>query len=148
MHARPHDGEPDDPEIHHRQDQNARPDHSRPEGHDQQPDRRGQDRGSRRRRRALHPDRPVGPRCSDAIPRGERQEREHRSRGEAEEQEADTRRWQEAYGRVDPGRLPNLAAFGPLVVEHAQMSTFESCLGLLLDTYERLAQAKSDPGVG
>lgn len=66
----------------------------------------------------------------------------------AEEQEADTRRWQEAYGRVDPDRLPNLAAFGPLVVEHAQMSTFESCLGLLLDTYERLAQGKPDPGVG
>ncbi len=57
----------------------------------------------------------------------------------AEEQEADSRRWQEAYGDVDPEKLPNLAAFGPLVVEHAQMSAFESCLGLLLDTFERLA---------
>jgi hypothetical protein len=34
---------------------------------------------------------------------------------------------------------PDLAALGPLVVEHAGMDTFESVLSLLLDTFERLA---------
>jgi AcrR family transcriptional regulator len=57
----------------------------------------------------------------------------------APEREADTRRWQEAYGAVDAARYPNLAALGPVVVEYAGMSTFESCLTLLLDTFERLA---------
>jgi AcrR family transcriptional regulator len=59
--------------------------------------------------------------------------------GPAQEQEADTQRWQDAYGAADPQTLPNLAALGPLVVEHAGMSTFESCLALMLDTFERLA---------
>jgi hypothetical protein len=36
-------------------------------------------------------------------------------------------------------KYPNLAALGPIVVEHAGMSTFESGLTLLLDTFERLA---------
>ncbi len=57
----------------------------------------------------------------------------------APEREADNRRWQEAYGDVDAARYPNLAALGPVVVEYAGMSTFESCLTLLLDTFERLA---------
>ncbi len=57
----------------------------------------------------------------------------------AQEREADARRWQEAYGAVDPAKYPNLAALGPIVVEHAGMSTFESGLTLLLDTFERLA---------
>jgi AcrR family transcriptional regulator len=56
-----------------------------------------------------------------------------------QQREADTRRWQDAYGSVDAARYPNLAELGPLVVEHADMSTFESCLALLLDTFERLA---------
>jgi AcrR family transcriptional regulator len=56
----------------------------------------------------------------------------------AQEREADARRWQEAYGAVDPAKYPNLAALGPIVVEHAGMSTFESGLTLLLDTFERL----------
>lgn len=57
----------------------------------------------------------------------------------APEREADTRRWQDAYGAVDAAEYPNLAALGPVVVEHAEMSTFESCLALLLDTFEQLA---------
>jgi len=57
----------------------------------------------------------------------------------AQEREADARRWQEAYGAVDPAKYPNLAALGPVVVAHAGMSTFESGLALLLDTFERLA---------
>jgi AcrR family transcriptional regulator len=57
----------------------------------------------------------------------------------AQEREADTRRWQEAYGDVDPAAYPNLAALGPVVVRFAGMSTFESNLALLLDTFERLA---------
>jgi hypothetical protein len=44
-----------------------------------------------------------------------------------------------AYGEVDPAAYPNLAALGPIVVAHAGMSTFESCLALLLDTFEHLA---------
>jgi len=32
-----------------------------------------------------------------------------------------------------------VAALGPTVVEHAGMSSFESCLTRLLDTFERLA---------
>jgi len=57
----------------------------------------------------------------------------------AQEREADTQRWQDAYGAVDPVAYPNLAALGPIVVQHAGMSTFESCLALLLDTFEQLA---------
>lgn len=57
----------------------------------------------------------------------------------ATEREADTRRWQEAYGAVDPAAYPNLAALGPIVVQFAGMSTFESNLALLLDTFEHLA---------
>ena len=57
----------------------------------------------------------------------------------ARQREADTRRWADAYGQVDAARYPNLAALGPVVVEHAEMSAFESCLALLLDTFERLA---------
>ncbi len=56
-----------------------------------------------------------------------------------QQREADMQRWQDAYGDVDPARYPNLAALGPTVVEHAGMSSFESCLTLLLDTFERLA---------
>jgi AcrR family transcriptional regulator len=56
----------------------------------------------------------------------------------AQQREADARRW-DAYGTVDPARYPHLAALGPLVVEHAGMSAFESNLTLLLDTFERLA---------
>jgi AcrR family transcriptional regulator len=55
------------------------------------------------------------------------------------QREADTQRWEDAYGRVDEARYPNLAALGPTVVGHADMNTFESCLALLLDTFERLA---------
>ena len=55
------------------------------------------------------------------------------------ERAADTRRWQDAYGDVDPARYPNLAVLGPTVVEHAELSSFESCLDLLLDTFEQLA---------
>jgi hypothetical protein len=57
----------------------------------------------------------------------------------ASERQADTSRWQEAYGDVSPADYPSLAALGPIVVELAGMSTFESCLALLLDTFERLA---------
>lgn len=57
----------------------------------------------------------------------------------APEREADTQRWRDAYGAVDAAEYPNLAALGPVVVEHAGMSTFESCLALLLDTFEQLA---------
>lgn len=57
----------------------------------------------------------------------------------AQVREADTQRWKDAYGDVDAAEYPNLAALGPIVVEHAGMSTFESCLTLLLDTFERLA---------
>ena len=57
----------------------------------------------------------------------------------ARERESDRRRWQDAYGAVDAARYPNLAALGPVVVEHAEMDTFESVLALLLDTFERLA---------
>lgn len=56
----------------------------------------------------------------------------------ARQREADLRRW-EAYGAVDPAQYPHLAALGPVVVEHAGMSAFESNLTLLLDTFERLA---------
>jgi AcrR family transcriptional regulator len=59
----------------------------------------------------------------------------------ARERESDARRWRDAYGAVDAAEYPNLAALGPLVVEHAGMSTFESVLALLLDTFERLAPA-------
>ena len=57
----------------------------------------------------------------------------------AQEREADEQRWQEAYEDVDAAQYPNLAALGPIVVEHARMDTFESCLALLLDTFEQLA---------
>ncbi len=57
----------------------------------------------------------------------------------APQREADARRWQQAYGDINPARYPNLAALGPIVVAHAGMSTFESCLALLLDTFEQLA---------
>jgi AcrR family transcriptional regulator len=57
----------------------------------------------------------------------------------ARERESDRRRWQDAYGAVDAAQYPNLAALGPVVVEHAQLDTFESVLTLLLDTFERLA---------
>jgi AcrR family transcriptional regulator len=57
----------------------------------------------------------------------------------ARERESDARRWREAYSAVDAAQYPNLAALGPVVVEHAQMSTFESVLALLVDTFERLA---------
>ena len=57
----------------------------------------------------------------------------------AQQRQADTQRWQDAYGAVDAARYPNLAALGPVVVQHAGMSAFESCLALLLDTFERLA---------
>lgn len=57
----------------------------------------------------------------------------------AREREADARRWRDAYGNVDAAKYPNLAALGPLVVEHAGINTFESVLALLLDTFERLA---------
>jgi AcrR family transcriptional regulator len=59
----------------------------------------------------------------------------------ADAREADARRWQDAYSAVDPRTLPHLAALGTLVVEHSQMNTFESCLALMLDTFERLAPA-------
>jgi AcrR family transcriptional regulator len=52
---------------------------------------------------------------------------------------ADIDRWRAAYGQVDPARYPSLAALGPTVVEQAGMDTFESCMALLLDTFERLA---------
>jgi len=57
----------------------------------------------------------------------------------ARERESDARRWRDAYGNVDAAEYPNLAALGPLVVEHAGINTFESVLALLLDTFERLA---------
>jgi len=57
----------------------------------------------------------------------------------ARERESDLRRWRDAYGAVDAARYPNLAALGPVVVEHAEIDTFESVLTLLLDTFERLA---------
>jgi AcrR family transcriptional regulator len=57
----------------------------------------------------------------------------------AREREADARRWRDAYGAADATAYPNLAALGPVVVEHAEMDTFESVLTLLLDTFERLA---------
>jgi hypothetical protein len=56
-----------------------------------------------------------------------------------QQREADMQRWQDAYGDVDAARYPNLAALGPTVVGYAGMSSFESCLALLLDTFERLA---------
>lgn len=57
----------------------------------------------------------------------------------ARERESDLRRWRDAYGAVDAAQYPNLAALGPVVVEHAEIDTFESVLALLLDTFERLA---------
>ena len=57
----------------------------------------------------------------------------------ARERESDARRWRDAYGNVDAAEYPNLAALGPLVVEHAGINTFESVLALLLDAFERLA---------
>ena len=57
----------------------------------------------------------------------------------APDRAADTQRWQDAYSDVDPARYPNLAVLGPTVIEHAGMSSFESCLTLLLDTFEQLA---------
>jgi AcrR family transcriptional regulator len=57
----------------------------------------------------------------------------------AHERESDARRWRDAYGAVDAARYPNLAALGPIVVEHADIDAFESVLALLLDTFERLA---------
>ena len=57
----------------------------------------------------------------------------------ARERESDARRWRDAYGAADAARYPNLAAFGPAMVEHAGLDTFESVLTLLLDTFERLA---------
>ncbi len=60
-----------------------------------------------------------------------------------QQREADMQRWQEAYGDVDAARYPNLAALGPTVVEHAGMSSFESCLTLLLDTSN--AWRRTDP---
>ena len=56
-----------------------------------------------------------------------------------EKRAADAVRWQAAYGAVDPALYPNLAALGPIVVANAGMSTFESVLDLLLDTFTRLA---------
>jgi AcrR family transcriptional regulator len=56
-----------------------------------------------------------------------------------QQRDEDRQRWQDAYGRVDPARYPNLAALGPTVVQHADMNAFESCLAMLLDTFERLA---------
>ena len=57
----------------------------------------------------------------------------------AEARAADTRRWREAYGAVDPQQYPHLAALAPIVIANAEMSTFDSVLDLLLDTFERLA---------
>jgi AcrR family transcriptional regulator len=56
-----------------------------------------------------------------------------------QQREADMQRWQDAYSGVDAARYPNLAELGPTVVEHAGMNSFESCLTLLLDTFDRLA---------
>lgn len=56
-----------------------------------------------------------------------------------ESRTADLHRWQEAYGAVDPERYPNLAALAPTVIEHADVHSFELCLDLLIDTFERLA---------
>jgi AcrR family transcriptional regulator len=56
-----------------------------------------------------------------------------------QQRQADTQRWQDAYAAVDAASYPHLAVLGPVVVQHAGMSTFESCLALLLDTFERLA---------
>ena len=53
---------------------------------------------------------------------------------------ADVQRWEE-YGDVDPEQFPNLAALAPLVIAHAETSTFALCLELLLDRFESLAPA-------
>ncbi|MBR7830934.1 TetR/AcrR family transcriptional regulator C-terminal domain-containing protein [Actinospica sp. MGRD01-02] len=52
---------------------------------------------------------------------------------------ADVQRWQDAYSDVDPGQFPHLAAEAPIVVAHAESSTFAFCLELLLDRLEALA---------
>jgi AcrR family transcriptional regulator len=61
-----------------------------------------------------------------------------------QEREADLRRWHDVYGAADPAKYPHLAALGPIVVEHATMSAFESGLTLLLDAFERLAPGKAE----
>jgi AcrR family transcriptional regulator len=53
---------------------------------------------------------------------------------------ADVQRWQDAYGDVDAGQFPNLAAVAPIVVAHAEVSTFGLCLELLLDQIENLSR--------
>jgi AcrR family transcriptional regulator len=51
---------------------------------------------------------------------------------------ADIQRWNDAYRDVDPAQFPNLAAVAPIVIAHAEVSTFELCLELLLDQIEQL----------
>jgi AcrR family transcriptional regulator len=53
---------------------------------------------------------------------------------------ADIQRWDDAYGDVDPEQFPNLAAVAPIVIAHAEVSTFELCLELLLDQIEHLTR--------
>ncbi len=53
---------------------------------------------------------------------------------------ADIQRWDDAYGDVDPEQFPNLAALAPIVIAHAEVSTFELCLELLLDQIEQLTR--------
>jgi AcrR family transcriptional regulator len=53
---------------------------------------------------------------------------------------ADIQRWDDAYGDVDPEQFPNLAAVAPIVIAHAEVSTFELCLELLLDQIEQLSK--------
>lgn len=53
---------------------------------------------------------------------------------------ADIQRWDDAYGDVDPEQFPNLAAVAPIVIAHAEVSTFELCLELLLDQIEQLTR--------
>jgi AcrR family transcriptional regulator len=50
---------------------------------------------------------------------------------------ADEARWTEAYGAIDPATHPNIAALAPIIAEHTAMATFESALGLLLESFDR-----------
>jgi AcrR family transcriptional regulator len=53
---------------------------------------------------------------------------------------ADIQRWTDAYGDVDAEEFPNLAAVAPIVIAHAEVSTFELSLELLLDRIEQLTR--------
>jgi AcrR family transcriptional regulator len=48
---------------------------------------------------------------------------------------ADQARWTQAYGHLDAGEHPAIAALAPVIAARSGMSTFESALDLLLDSF-------------